>query len=62
MIFSCYIFILAVENKMGVKEQLKENEKVLKKYKLGIKQIYKSRTLVDNTDKCLYNLDIVFIT
>jgi hypothetical protein len=39
---------------MVVKEPLKENEKILKKYKLGRNQIYKSRTLVDHT----YNIDI----
>lgn len=43
---------------MVVKEALKENEKILKKYKLRRKQIYKSRTLVDNTDILVYNLDI----
>ena len=43
---------------MAVKEPLKENEKILKKYKLRRKQIYKSRTLVDSTYKHVYNIDI----
>lgn len=47
---------------MVVKEPLKENEKILKKYKLRRTQIYKSRTLVDDTCKHLYNLDIDRVT
>ncbi len=43
---------------MAVKEPLKENEKILKKYKLRRKQIYKSRTLVDNTCRHVDNIDI----